>query len=100
MELGTSFYHLIKRKYDLTLAHYYSDRNKEMLSTANKCGCFYCTEIFSPSEIEEWVKADIKDEIGRCAVCPYCGIDSVIPGNIEYPLSKSFLKAMKKRWFG
>ena len=36
---------------------------------------FYCNRIFDAEKIHEW----IDDENGQTAVCPFCGIDSVIP---------------------
>ena len=99
MELGRSLYRMIRVKYNLRYAHFFADCNRELLSMVNKCGCFFCTEIYSPSEIKKWTNTDHCDKLKRCAICPYCGIDSVIPENAEYPLSKSFLKAMKKLWF-
>lgn len=60
----------------------------------SSCGCFYCLTIFSPSEIVEW----IQDE-KETAVCPYCGIDSVIGESAGYPITKEFLEKMQKYWF-
>lgn len=80
---------------DCIEAHKYSFANKKMLEKDNKCGCFYCGEIFSPNEIEEWCE----DDPGWTAVCPYCGIDSVIGESAGYPLTKESLEKMHKEWF-
>jgi NAD-dependent SIR2 family protein deacetylase len=57
-------------------------------------GCFHCKEVFSTKEINEW----IKEKIGETAVCPKCGIDSVL--SCKFPISdKIFLKEMCKYWF-
>ena len=66
------------------------------------CGCFYCLKIFSPEDIKEWLVA--KDEGNLCdrygtAICPYCGIDSVIGESSGYPITKEFLAKMKEYWF-
>jgi acetone carboxylase gamma subunit len=37
---------------------------------------------------------------GRTAVCPRCGIDSVIGSAAGYPLTREFLSAMEQYWFG
>ena len=79
----------------LVVAHGFSINNKEMLKKVNKCGCFYCLNIFHPSEIEEWLDCDI----GYTALCPYCGIDSVIGESSGYPITKEFLKKMQDKWF-
>jgi len=59
------------------------------------CGCFYCIKIFQPSEISDW----IQDKEDKTAVCPYCGIDSVIGDSSGYPITKDFLSKMNQYWF-
>ena len=34
------------------------------------------------------------------AICPHCGVDSVIGEKSGFPITQEFLKAMHKRWFG
>lgn len=80
---------------NLFYAHKYCTANKKSLEKEEKCGCFYCMEIFSPTEIEEW----IEDKEGDTAICPYCNIDSVIGESVSYPLTKEFLEKMNKFWF-
>lgn len=77
--------------------HALSFEDESLLKQASKCGCFYCGEIFSPSEIVEWVP----DKNGKTALCPYCGIDSVIPESSdgEYELNEELLKRMHDVWF-
>lgn len=72
---------------DYIEAHKYSDNHKKQLRKDKKCGCFYCLTIFSPMEIKEWV-----EDISGTAICPYCGIDSVIGESSGYPITKEFLK--------
>lgn len=80
---------------DYIEAHKYSSNHKKQLLNDKICGCFYCTIIFSPKEIKEW----IKDSEGT-AICPYCGIDSVIGKSSGYSITKEFLNKMKNHWFG
>ena len=75
-------------------AHRFSVNNRPMLLSDKKCGCFYCLSIFSPSEIKEWI-----DDYEGTAVCPYCGIDSVIGESSGYPITKEFLSDMYQYWF-
>ncbi|OOG92609.1 hypothetical protein BTH41_05112 [Bacillus mycoides] len=56
------------------------------------CGCFYCLEIFIPSKINEWWDDDT-------AVCPYCGIDSIIEEGSGFKITETFLKEMRQRCF-
>ena len=80
---------------DYHAIHKYCTNNHEALLRAKKCGCFYCCTIFNPAEITEWVEQD------DSAVCPHCGIDSVIPESEtgEYELTEELLKEMYKVWF-
>jgi len=58
-------------------AHQHCSNNREELMKSNLCGCFYCLEVYSPTEITDWVDED-ENGIGRTALCAKCGIDSVI----------------------
>lgn len=75
-------------------AHKYCIKNKDALLNDEKCGCFYCLSVFSTSEITEWLK-----EGCGTALCPRCGIDSVIGEGSGYPITEEFLKKMHDYWF-
>ena len=78
----------------LELSHKSSSSHKTEILTANLCGCFYCEQTFLPNEIEEW----IEENIGETAICPKCGIDSVLSS--KFPIKdKLFFKKMNKYWF-
>ena len=67
--------HVIKMeidKEDIIKAHDHSSNHYDEIITSEICGCFYCQETYKPSEIIEWI------DDGTCAICPKCGIDSVI----------------------
>ena len=64
--------------------------NQKLLAKETKCGCFYCERVFHPKEICSW----IEDRSGLTAVCPYCGIDSVIGESAGFPLTKAALKRL------
>ena len=68
--------------------------NKEQIEKSEKCGCFFCGEIFSPSEITDY----LPDE-PPTAECPFCYTDSVIGDASGFPITKDFLKKMRKRYF-
>lgn len=60
--------------------------------------------IFKPSEIMDWVDETSKEEtdineIGQTALCPRCGIDSVIGSKSGFPISVEFLESMNSYWF-
>jgi hypothetical protein len=79
---------------DVLGAHGHCNNNKAELESSKLCGCFYCLHIFSPAEIEEWVDSD-----ETTALCPSCGIDSVLGDISGFPITKEFLNRMHKHWF-
>ena len=80
---------------DLRAAHAYSLNNMPALAKDRSCGCFHCLKVFDPREITEYVE----DRTGS-AICPYCGIDSILGESAGFPLTEDFLKAMRRYWFG
>lgn len=69
-------------------AHKFSSNHREAILKLDMVGCFYCFGIYPPTEITEWCDQD------QTAICPKCGIDSVLP-NID----PTFLKPMHDYWF-
>ena len=87
------------KKYDLELAHTFSNNHKQALSVEQRCGCFYCQSIFSSKEILDWLEDDNPcDRLGT-ALCPNCGIDSVIGESSGFEITNDFLRAMNLKWF-
>ena len=82
---------------DIITAHKFSSNHRESILKSKNCGCFYCLQIFSSSEINDWCDED-KYNIGQTAMCPKCGIDSLIGDNDLY-FDKLFLEEMHKYWF-
>ncbi|HEU0053041.1 MAG TPA: cytoplasmic protein [Longimicrobium sp.] len=74
-------------------AHRRSIYHREEVMASETCGCFYCIAIFPPSAIEEWT------DDATTAICPKCGIDSVIGSASGYPVTREFLREMKSFWF-
>ena len=71
----------------------FSMENKSLLENSDQCGCFYCQKIYHPSEIKEWC-----DE-GKTAICPHCGIDSVLPDIGPVNISSKLLKELNEFYF-
>lgn len=56
--------------------------------------CFCCESVFSTKKIKEWI------DNNNTAICPKCGIDSVLPAKIkEKELTFIEIKTMKVYWF-
>jgi hypothetical protein len=79
--------------HNLTAAHKHCGSHRAELAASPVCGCFYCMETFPPTAILEWVDHD------QTALCPVCGIDSVLGDASGYPITPEFLEAMHTRWF-
>ena len=86
-------------KSDVYQAHAKSNNNKPELEWNELCGCFSCVKIFRSSEINDWIIHDNPSDWRGTALCPYCGIDSVIGESSGYPITEEFLAAMNRYWF-
>jgi hypothetical protein len=74
-------------------AHKRSSGHREELERSERCGCFYCLEVYRPSAIEEWVDEE------QTAICPRCGIDAVVGSDSGYSIDRKFLQLMHDHWF-
>ena len=78
----------------IVAAHEHCSNHRAEVEASEVAGCFYCCEMFAPSEIDEWI------DDGQCAMCPRCGIDSVIGDASGFPVAdKKFLNGMNEFWF-
>ncbi|MBO6899645.1 MAG: cytoplasmic protein [Shimia sp.] len=77
----------------IVLAHKQSIRHRTQIEVSTICGCFFCLSVFRPSEISEWCDDD------QTALCPNCGIDSVIGAASGYSIEEEFLTEMNQYWF-
>ena len=67
---------------------------------SDQCGCFYCLGVYAPTDIKEWID-ELPDspDSGTTAICPRCGVDSVIGSQSGYPITQELLKGMRTYWF-
>ena len=88
----------IPQKYNkefLLKAHNKSSSHKNEILSSDLCACFYCAQTFLPNEISDWIE---EPKGGETAICPKCGIDSVLSS--ELPITdKKFLDEMSNYWF-
>lgn len=77
----------------LKLAHKRSIFHRKEIEHSVVCGCFNCLEVFSPVLIKRWT------DNGQTAICPYCGVDSVIGDKSTYPITGTFLQDMHNHYF-
>lgn len=83
---------------ELLAAHDRSSNHRAEVLDSEQCGCFYCLQLFAPSEIGEWTDED-ESGMGQTAICPRCGIDSVVGSKSGVDLSPEFLNRMCEYWF-
>ena len=80
-------------------AHQHSANHRAEIESSDRCGCFYCLAVFGPANISDWIDEVEGLDSGTTALCPRCGIDSVIGSASGYPIEKAFLEQMKGYWF-
>lgn len=80
----------------LSIIHKNSLGNRKLLNKDEKCGCFHCGRIFNTSEIYEWIREYNNEET---AICPHCGVDSIISDSHGEKLSKKLLAEMHRKYF-
>lgn len=81
---------------DFFTAHDKCSANRLDIEASEQCGCFYCLSRFKPAEVVHWVP----DAEGDTAVCPHCGIDSVLGSASGYAITPELLATMHGYWFG
>jgi hypothetical protein len=64
-----------------------SFKNRSDLQDINSC--YFCRSYVKKEDIEEFTDSN------QTAICPVCGIDSIIPFEVD----KETLKLMKHEWF-
>ncbi len=90
-----------KMTIDFNIIHSKCGWHEEDIIKSKVCGCFYCLSIFCPIEIKEWIEEPdhCRRGPGKTAICPRCGIDSVLPDNIGHDITVEFLKLMQNKYF-
>jgi hypothetical protein len=79
-------------------AHRHSIHHRATVMASESCGCFYCCSIFPPDRIVAWTDASCDGE-GQTALCPECGIDSVVGDGAGFSITAKLLTDMKAYWF-
>lgn len=82
------------RTSDPTAAHAFCSHNRAAVESSDECGCFYCCQTFWASSVWEYT---VEGPAGN-ALCPRCGIDSVLP-DACVELSPALLTDMERIWF-
>jgi predicted esterase YcpF (UPF0227 family) len=81
----------------LLYAHMFSIYNEDSIKKSEKCGCFYCMEVFPTSMVEDFAIEPGNNP--NTALCPYCMIDSILAEADWKDLSPEFLRKMYDYFF-
>lgn len=81
----------------LEAAHRGSYKNRATVEVSSICGCFHCLSTFDPKEVTQWIDGPIG--AGMTALCPRCGIDSVLGSASAPTINARFLTLMRDYWF-
>lgn len=89
---------IIKEKNEkLRRLHKYCTFNKELIKKSKKCYCFYCK---STIDVEDMLKPTVQYiDGGKTALCPKCGIDSIIPDATGEEITDKVIDEMYEYWF-
>lgn len=66
----------------------HASKNRVELEASDNCGCYSCFKRFKTTEIKSWI--DDK----QTALCPHCGLDTVLGSASPYEISDPFLRRM------
>lgn len=81
---------------NLDRAQYASFYNRNSIEGSQTAGCFHCQHIFPAYEVVNWL--DEQYEQQASALCPHCGVCTVIGDAAGFPITEDFLAQMNQRW--
>lgn len=67
-------------------------KNKSIIDFSTYAGCYHCLAIFEAKEINQYTDS------GKTAICPKCGIDTVL-GDSCMKIDATALKEINDFWF-
>jgi len=74
-------------------AHKHASRHRAEVEASPRCGCFFCFRTFAGSAVKSWTDG------GQTALCPSCGVDSVLGSASTHRLDDAFLRKMHQHFF-
>jgi len=75
-------------------AHKHSKGHRAEVEGSGRCACFFCFRTFPPTAIKTWTDS------AQTALCPSCGVDSVLGSASSHRLDDGFLRKMHQHYFG
>jgi Pyruvate/2-oxoacid:ferredoxin oxidoreductase delta subunit len=77
----------------LAEAHKHASQHRVEIEASTCCGCFFCFRTFPPLSIKAWIDAR------QTALCPGCGVDSVLGNASSHRIDDAFLRRMHGQFF-
>lgn len=74
-------------------AHKHSKGHRAEIESSTRCACFFCFRTFNSTEIKSWIDSN------QTALCPRCGVDSVLGSASTHRLDDAFLRGMHQQFF-
>lgn len=71
----------------------HASQHRVELEASTQCGCFFCFRTFPPLSIKSWIDAK------QTALCPGCGVDSVLGNASSHRIDDAFLRQMHDQFF-
>lgn len=78
-----------------TLIEHSTNNDLEILQS-HKCSCLFCRHTIDAREVQDWVS----DENGVSAICPECGMDTLIGDASGLTFTKEELREINMKYFG
>ena len=72
----------------------HASRHKNELHESQRCACFFCFRTFVAKDITSWIDQN------QTALCPKCGIDSVLGSASGHSIDDRFLRKLHQHHFG
>jgi NAD-dependent SIR2 family protein deacetylase len=70
----------------------HSRLNRQFMVPGSTCRCFHCLRTFEAEQINRWT------DDGETAVCPCCGVDSVLSGSADH-LTDELIRGLQANYF-
>lgn len=74
-------------------ARVHASRHREEIQASTRCACYFCFHTFANTTIKAWIDTE------QTALCPKCGVDSVIGSASKHRLDEKFLRQMHTHVF-
>lgn len=88
----------LERQYDIITSYCFA--NRKLLKRYKDCICLYCGKEYPYTKVSAWVQ----DEPEITAICPFCGVDAVVPKSVDnkvdkFTVTEELRQAIKKYYF-